>query len=423
MLQRMLELRCRACGARWSADQLHNLCPTDQRPLEIGLDLDRIRSEFGPDGGWDPSVRSLWRFGALLPLNWNDRGERARIVSLGEGCTPCLAYSHPWAERWGCRIEVKDEGKPYPGFGANPTLSFKDRGMAMTVNLARVYGLTKLVVPTQGNAGDSLAEYALAAGLEAAVLMSPDTDMPVLGRVAGLAQRFPGRITLELVPGTIVDCAAVMRAKYLPAGYFNVATFQEPGWRIEGKKTLGLELAEPAGERLSERRWSAPDVIVYPTGGGTGVLGMAKAFDELEALGLIDSRRPRFVCVQSDASTPIVRAFDEGAPDISPREPGTTIATGLNVAKNVGHVHVLRIIRETGGAAVVVSDDAIRKVIREEWRDRRFAWSPEGAAAFAALPEIADRGLIRRGDRVVVVNTAAAEKYLPAIREELGGGL
>ena len=217
--------------------------------------------------------------------------------------------------------------------------------MALTVSMARALGLTRLAVPTQGNAGDSLATYALAAGIEVAVVMSPDTDRPVLGNVAALAQLFPDKVHLELVPGTIIDCGNRVREHYVPLGYFSVATFQEPGWRTEGKKTLGLEMAEPRGERLASRTWSLPDVILYPTGGGTGVVGMAKAFDELEALGLIGSKRPRMVCVQSDATTPIVRAFQAGEADITPREPGTTFATGLNVARNVGHINVLRIIK------------------------------------------------------------------------------
>jgi threonine synthase len=228
---------------------------------------------------------------------------------------------------------------------------------------------------------------------------------------------------MELVPGTIVDSAQRVREHYVPAGYFSVATFQEPGWRTEGKKTLGLEMAEPAGERLAERTWALPDVIIYPTGGGTGVVGMAKAFDELEGLGLVGAERPRMVCVQSSATDPLVRAFDEGAADITPMPPGSTIATGLNVARNVGHVNVLRIIRESGGCALTVTDDAIRETIRTEWRERRFGWSPEGAATLAAVPELADRGLIREGDRVVLVNTAAPEKYLPTIRALFDGGL
>jgi threonine synthase len=416
-------LKCPTCGATYPADRVMNLCEHDGRPVQVVLDIPRLKSARGRDGGWDPSRPDLWRFGGLLPLDVADPDDRRHVVSLGEGHTPCLPYSHPWADRLRCHLEVKDEGKPYPGFGRNPTLSFKDRGMAMTVSMAKALGLSRLAVPTQGNAGDALAEYAVAGGLEAAIVMSPDTDLPVLGKVAAYAKLYPALITLELVAGTIVDCAQRIRDHYVPAGFFSVATFQEPGWRTEGKKTLGLEMAEPAGDRLAERVWKLPDVIVYPTGGGTGVVGMAKAFDELQELGLVGDERPRMVCVQSAATTPIVRAFDAGADDITPLPPGPTIATGLNVARNVGHINVLRIIRESGGAAIAVTDEAIRSVLREEWRERRFAWSPEGAATLAALPEMADRGLIRGGDRVVLVNTAAAEKYLPSIRTLLDGGL
>ena len=416
-------LQCPTCGATYPADRLMNLCERDGRPVQMVLDLDRVRSERGQDGGWDPRRPDLWRFGALLPLDVASAEDRRHIVTLGEGNTPCLPYPHPWADRLRCRFEVKDEGKPHPGYGANPTLSFKDRGMALTVSLARALGLTRLAVPTQGNAGDALAEYAVAACIEAAIVMSPETDLPVLGRVAALAQLHPSRVRLELVPGTIVESAQRVREFYVPNGYFSVATFQEPGWRTEGKKTLGLEMAEPAGDRLAERTWSLPDVIVYPTGGGTGVVGMAKAFDELEALGLVGPERPRMICVQSAATDPLVRAFEQRADDITPQAPGNTLATGLNVARNVGHINVLRIIRASGGCALAVTDDAIRNTIRDEWRERRFCWSPEGAATLAAVAELADRRLIREGDRVVFVNTAAPEKYLPTIRDLFDGGL
>jgi threonine synthase len=416
-------LACSVCNATYPADRRMNLCPADERPMQVVLDLDRLRAERGPDRFWSPDRPSLWRFGGLLPLDWDDPDDRRSIVSLGEGHTPSLPYEHPVATKVGCRLEVKDEGRPRKGFGANPTLSFKDRGMVMTVSMAKALGLTRLAVPTQGNAGDSLAAYAVAAGIEAVIAMSPDTDRPVLGNVAALAKLHPENVRLDLVPGTIVDCAAHIRANYLPQGYFSVATFQEPGWRTEGKKTLGLEMAEPAGDRLASRTWKLPDVIVYPTGGGTGVVGMAKAFDELEALGLVGPERPRMICVQSDATTPIVRAYDAGAPDIDPKPPGQTIATGLNVAKNVGHINVLKIIRATGGAALAVSDAEIRATICDEWRGRRFAWSPEGAATLAVLPKLADLGLIRPRDRVVLVNTASPEKYLPTIRDLFDGGL
>ena len=416
-------LQCSTCGATYPAPTVMNLCTACGRPVQMILDIPRLKAERGPEGGWNPGRPDLWRFGGLLPLDVDDPADRAHVVALGEGHTPSLAYEHPIAAKLGLRLEVKDEGKHHPGWGANPTLSFKDRGMAMTVSMARALGIRKLAVPTQGNAGDALARYAVAAGIEAAIVMSPDTDRPVLGNVAALAALHPGLITLELVPGTIVDCAQRIKDDYVPRGYFNVATFQEPGWRTEGKKTLGLEMAEPTGDRLTSRRWELPEVIVYPTGGGTGVVGMAKAFDELETLGLVDARRPRMICVQSDATTPLVRAFDAGDPDITPMPAGRTIATGLNVARNLGHAHVLKIIRATGGAALAVGDEAIRSTIREEWRERRFAWSPEGAATLAVLPSLADRGLLRRGDRVVLVNTASAEKYLPTTRDEFLGGL
>jgi threonine synthase len=416
-------LTCSVCGATYPADRILNLCERDSRPLQMVLDLDRLKAAHGRDGWWQPARRDMWRFGGLLPLDASLPEDRRRIITRGEGATPCRAYRHPLADRLGCHLEVKDEGKHYPGFGANPTLSFKDRGMAMTVSVARSLGIGRLAVPTQGNAGDSLAEYAVAAEIEAVVVMSPDTDLPVLARVAALARLHPERVQLDLVAGTITDCARRVRETHVPRGYFNVATFAEPGWRTEGKKTLGLEMAEPRGDRLHERRWQLPDVIVYPTGGGTGVVGMAKAFDELEALGLVGPDRPRMVCVQSAASTPIVRAMESGAPDIQPESPSRTIATGLNVAQNVGHINVLRIVRATGGCAVAVSEEAIRETIRAEWQKHRFAWSPEGAATLAALPELADRGMIRAGERVVLVNTASAEKYLPSIRELLEGGL
>ena len=357
-------LACSVCGTSFPADAVLNLCPKDGRPVQMVLDLDRLKSERGRDGWWDPTRRDLWRFGGLLPLDVGDADDARHVVSLGEGFTPSLPYRHPLAERVGFRLEVKDEGRHHPGFGANPTLSFKDRGMALTVSMARALGLSRLAVPTQGNAGDSLAEYAVAAKLQAAIVMSPDTDLPVLGKVAAYARLHPEYVQLELVAGTIIDCGRRVREHHVPQGYFSVATFQEPGWRTEGKKTLGLEMAEPAGDRLEPRRWQLPDVIVYPTGGGTGVVGMAKAFDELEALGLVGGGRPRMICVQSVATDPIVRAIAEGAGDITARPAGKTVATGLNVAQNVGHVNVLRIIRETGGCALAVADDDIRDVIR-----------------------------------------------------------
>ncbi len=294
--------------------------------------------------------------------------------------------------------------------------------MAVTVSMAKALGLSRLAVPTQGNAGDALAEYAVAGGLEAAIVMSPDTDLPVLGKVAAYAKLYPDLITLELVAGTIVESACCASAN----------TSCQPGFSVwpPSRSPGGV----PRARRPSVWKWRNLPATAGPNGSGSSPTSSSTRREEAPAwsewpkrstnskrLGLIGPERPRMVCVQSEATTPLVRAFDAGADDIT-LPPGTTLATGLNVARNVGHINVLRIIRESGGAAIAVTDDAIRDVIRDEWRERQFAWSPEGAATLAALPEMADRGLIRAGDRVVLVNTAAAgEKYLPKIRTLLDG--
>ena len=227
-------LRGLVSGVEYPADVPMNLDPTDGRPVEMVLDLERLAAE-QPDAAWyDPSRRDMWRFGALMALDIRDPRDAAHIVALGEGGTPVLDYSeHPVARAAGLRLGLKDEGRAHPGFGANPTQSFKDRGMAMVVAQARRLGLTRLAVPTQGNAGDSLVHYALAAGLSVVVAMPDDTPAPILGNVAAAAHRFPDRVKLELVGPTIREAAAYLKEHYLPQGYFSVATFQEPGWRIE----------------------------------------------------------------------------------------------------------------------------------------------------------------------------------------------
>ena len=404
-------------GVEYSADVPMNLDPVDGRPVEMVLDLERLAAE-QPHARWyDPTRRDLWRFGALMALDVANTQDARHIVALGEGCTPLLEYAqHPVAKHAGIALQMKEEGKAHPGFGANPTQSFKDRGMAMVVAQARRLGLTRLAVPTQGNAGDSLTRYALAGALSVVVAMPDDTPMPILGNVAAAAHRHPDRVVLELAGPTIREAGALLKEKYLPQGYFSVATFQEPGWRIEGKKSLGLELAEPAP---GDTRWSLPDAVLYPTGGGTGVLGMWKAWDELQALGLIDARRPRMLCVQSTAMAPLVRAFDAGLEDTTAQPGPGTLAFGLNVPAGMGHFRVLQIIRASGGAAVAVSEADLATELTRVWRQTHWWISPEGAACLAALPQLLDRGLLKRGERVVVVNTGSAEKYLPAIRHLL----
>lgn len=407
-------LRGLVSGIEYPADVPMNLDPVDGRPVEMLLDLERLAAE-QPDARWyDPGRRDIWRFGGLMALDVNDPADAAHIVALGEGATPLLDYGHhPVAHRAGITLQLKDEGKAHPGHGANPTQSFKDRGMAMVAAQARRLRLLRLAVPTQGNAGDSLLRYALAGGLSVVVAMPDDTPLPIMGSVAAAAHRHPDRVRLELAGPTIRESAALLKEKYVPQGWFSVATFQEPGWRIEGKKSLGLELAEPLP---GDTRWSLPDAVIYPTGGGTGVLGMWKAWEELQALGLIDERRPRMICVQSESTPPLVRAFDQGDDDTSAVTAGNTLAVGLNVPGGVGHFRVLQIIRASQGAAVAVSERDIADEFTRLWHEKPEWIGPEGAACLAALPQLLDRGLIARGERVVAVNTGSAEKYLPELR-------
>jgi len=410
-------LRGLGSGKEYPPETIMNLCPEDGRPVEMVLDTDRLRAE-KPNAAWyHPERRDMWRFGALLPLDIADPTDLKHIVALGEGATPLRDYpAHPLARKVGFRLQIKDEGNPVPGFGENPTHSFKDRGMAMVVSMARKLGLRRLAVPTQGNAGDALARYGVAAGLEVAIVMPADTDRPIVENVARLAREHE-LVHLEMVKGTIREAGALMKQRFISDGYFSVATFQEPGWRIDGKKTMGLELAEPLPGKTA---WLLPDVILYPTGGGTGILGMWKAFNELEALGLIDERRPRIVSIQSEVTAPVVRAFDRGDPDTTPVQPGQTVATGLNVAGGVGHFRVLDIVYASHGAAIAVSELDLASTLRTVVAKTGWHICPEGAACLSALPALVDREVIRPNDRVVAFNTASLDKYLPAAKVVIG---
>jgi threonine synthase len=393
-----------------------NLCPVDHRPVEVVMDLKKLDST-QPDQAWYRPQRSdMWRFGGLLPLDINDPSDRPHIFNLGEGHTPLLPFNdHPLANQVGFTLSVKDEGKGHPGFGANPTESFKDRGMAMTISMAHRAGLKKLAVPTQGNAGDSLCEYVQAAGMQAVVAMPDNTPAPIRDRVAQLA-RDSDKFDIELVTGTIREAGALLKEKWLEKGYFSVATFQEPGWRIDGKKTLGLEIAEP---KSAGDAWKLPDVVVYPTGGGTGVLGMWKAWQELQDLGLIGEHRPRVICVQAEVTQPLVKAFESGAADTTAANAGDTLAYGMNVPGGVGHFKVLDIVRQSGGAAVAVAEADIHSTLSSVWKSKGWSVCPEGAACLAVLPQLVDRGLINAGDDVVVFNTGSLDKYLPDLKHLL----
>ena len=409
-------LRCLGCGAEYAADTLMNLCPVDQRPVEVVMDLKKLDSTQANQAWYQPQRNDMWRFGGLLPLDINDPSDQPHIFNLGEGHTPLLPFNdHPLAAEVGFSLSVKDEGRGHPGFGANPTGSFKDRGMAMTISMAHRAGLKKLAVPTQGNAGDSLCEYVQAAGMQAVVAMPDNTPAPIRDRVAQLA-RDSDKFDIELVSGTIREAGVLLKEKWLDKGYFSVATFQEPGWRIDGKKTLGLEIAEP---KSAGDPWKLPDVVVYPTGGGTGVLGMWKAWQELQDLGLIGGHRPRVICVQAEATQPLVVAFESGAMDTTAANAGDTLAYGMNVPGGVGHFKLLDIIRQSGGAAVAVAEADIHSTLSNIWKDKGWSVCPEGAACLAVLPQLVDRGLVKAGDDVVVFNTGSLEKYLPDLQHLL----
>jgi threonine synthase len=405
--------QCTDCGKTYAADTPMNLCEDDGRPVKMVVDVASIAKDYPSMTWYQPQVKNMWRFGPLLPFDISTDADN--VCTLGEGHTPVVDISHYSAcSELNLQVYLKDEGQPYAGYGANPTGSFKDRGMSVVATMARYYGLSSLAVPTQGNAGDSLSEYGVANDLNVAVIMPDDTPMPIMGKVAAYSLQHVG-ISLDLVKGTIREAGALMKQKYLPEGYFNCATFQEPGWRIEGKKTMGLELAEPWPD--IKPQWSLPDAILYPTGGGTGILGMWKAFDELEQLGVIDSHRPKIIAIQSTVNAPVVSAFQQGLEDTIATDGGSTIATGINVPGGVGHKAVLRILTQSGGGAISVSEEQIALHVKGLYQKFGIWISPEGAATVAALAQAKSLGLVGINQNIVCFNTGSAEKYLPNIRE------
>lgn len=376
-------LECPECRKRFPANRLQTFCAACRSPLLARYDLDRIgvrREDFGR------RPRGLWRWAELLPV----QKEQHRLT-LGEGDTPLLP-----AERLGRQLGmkhlwIKDES-------LNPTGSFKARGLAVAVARARELRARGLVIPTAGNAGGALAAYAARAGLEAHVFMPADAPQAnqVEVRMSGAH--------LHLVDGLISDAARVAGELAGQHGWFDVSTFKEP-YRCEGKKTMGLELAEALG-------WDLPDVIVYPTGGGTGLVGMWKAFAEMEALGWIGPRRPRMVSVQAEGCAPVVRAFLNGEERCRPWENAATSAAGLRVPNVFADRLVLRALRESGGTAVAVSEEQIRAAQRKLGETEGVFAAPEGAATLAALPALLESGWLHPDERVVLFNTGSGLKYL-----------
>jgi len=370
-------LTCTLCGKTYPADRLQTTCPDDGRPLRVDLDLTPGTFDRAALKDREPT---MWRYREVLPA--------CEPVSLGEGFTP-LYHVPKLGERW----YLKDEG-------VNPTGSFKARGMSAAVSMAKHLGATKLAVPSAGNAGGAMAAYAAKAGLEAHVFMPQDTP-----RACVIEAQTHGA-DVRLIDGLINDCGAEISRLKDAEGWFDMSTLKEP-YRAEGKKTMGYELAE-------QMEWRLPDVIVYPTGGGTGLVGMAKAFDEMERMGWIGSERPRFVSVQAAGCAPIVTAFQKGERFAELFPNAHTAASGLRVPKAVGDFIMLDLLRETQGTALTVEDGQMISAARRIARTTGVWAAPEGGAVLAAAERLCESGWIRAEDTVVLFNTGSGVKYLEA---------
>lgn len=383
-------LECAACGARHEARRLHNLCVECGKPLLVRYDLEAAARTLTKES-LKGRRADLWRYLEVLPA-----GREEDIVSLGEGWTPLLR-----AEQLGESLDlkelyVKDESQ-------NPTQSFKARGMAAAVTLAKELGARKLAVPSAGNAAGALAAYAARAGLEAHIFMPRDTPR------ANVVECVQTGARVTLIDGLITDCGAEVARRKEAEGWFDVSTLKEP-YRVEGKKTLGYELAE-------QFDWELPDWVVYPTGGGTGLIGMWKAFDEMEAMGWIGSKRPRMVTVQPTGCAPIVRAFERGERHAEEFQDAATVASGLRVPKAIGDFLILDALSESKGTAVAVSDEELLAAVKEIGAAEGLFVAPEGAACLPALRKLIERGEVKRDERVVLFNTGAGVKYLEAFEE------
>ena len=378
-------LECTGCGAAHESERLWRLSPCCGRPLFARYDLDRLRRHFRPEDlrGRPPT---LWRYAEVLPVR-----DPARRLSLGEGFTPLIEAPRLAAALGLARVWIKDEG-------LNPTGSFKARGLAVAVARAWELGARALAIPSAGNAGSALAAYAAAAGLEAHVVVPADTPPGIVEEIRAFGA------ALELVDGLITDAAARVAEGARRHGWFDVSTLQEP-YRVEGKKTMGYELFEQLGGRL-------PGVIVYPAGGGTGLVGMWKAFEEMERLGWIGPERPRMILVQAAGCAPIVRAWEAGAEAAVPWADARTVAAGLRVPRAVGDFLMLRAVRASCGAAIAVEDAAMLEAVRLIGRTTGVFACPEGAATAAAVPELLRRGWLRADDEVVLFNTGSGLKYV-----------
>jgi len=378
-------LECGACRLRHEARRLHNLCTQCGKPLLVRYDLEGASKSLTKENLVSRQP-DLWRYREVLPV---ERSEN--VVTLGEGLTPLVHALRLGASLGMSELYIKDEGQ-------NPTQSFKARGMTAAVSMAKELGVEKLAVPSAGNAAGALAAYAARAGMEAHIFMPKDTPR------ANVIECEQTGAHVTLMDGLITDCGAEVGRRKEREGWFDVSTLKEP-YRIEGKKTMGYELAE-------QFDWQLPDVIIYPTGGGTGLIGMWKAFDEMEQMGWIGSQRPRMVTVQASGCAPIVTAFEQGERFAAEFPNAHTTASGLRVPKAIGDFLILDALRASGGTAVAVTDKELIDATQEVGAAEGIFCAPEGAACLPALKKLMSDGAVKPNERVVLFNTGSGVKYI-----------
>ena len=394
MTSALTHLECSLCKKQFQAGKVHNLCDCGG-PLLVRYDMESTRRAWNRDRVAE-GPNSMWRYAPVLPPQYPES-----IVSLGEGMTPLVRTRRLGSRIGADQLWVKDEG-------LNPTGSFKARGLSCAISMAVELGIRKLAIPSAGNAASAMAAYAAAAGLEAHIFMP--RDVPRANYIE--CQAFGAKVTL--VDGLISDCARIVNEGRVTEGWFDVSTLKEP-YRIEGKKTMGYELAE-------QMRWRLPDAILYPTGGGVGIIGMWKAFDEMEALGWIGKARPKMIAVQAEGCQPVVRAHEQGALRSQFWEHAETVASGLRVPKPLGDFLILEAVRASSGTAIAVSDADLVDAGIQLARDEGLFIAPEGAACVVALEKLIAGGFLTRHERIVIYNTGAGVKYLEAygLRSSLG---
>ncbi len=385
-------LECSATGEHYAADQPHNLSRAG-KPLLVRYDLAGVKKALSK-AALAQRPPDLWRYRELLPVR-----RKEDIVSLGETMTPLMALPKIAKKLGGGELIVKDEGRL-------PTGSFKARGLVMAVSMAKAFGIKHMAMPTNGNAGAALAAYASHCGIKTTIFCPEDTPEVNVSEI-GLQGASVYRVN-----GLIDDCGKIVAEGKDKVGWFDTSTLKEP-YRIEGKKTMGLELAE-------QLDWQVPDVIFYPTGGGTGLIGMWKAFAELEAIGFIGKKRPRMVAVQASGCAPMVRAYEQGVERATRWENSHTIAAGIRVPQAVGDFLILRAVRDSGGFAIAVPDEAIAAGLEEVSREEGFLMCPEGAASYAAYKQSLADGRVKPNEQAVLFNCATGLKYpLPPIKRTL----